>query len=198
MIETTGLSIPDPLPERVGHVGGIESLTLDGVRYHFGFDFSSDLVVSPLIDDPAVMAAFASRHLRQTTGAHDAAYWAELVGWATEESSLVPTDEDRRFTTEGVREDRLTPDEHLLYLLAAVTTWEGSLVDLPQAGPAYGRLGFDEDELHDCLDHCVAAIRADGSEARPDEVTVVSAYLEHAAGRVPGNWGLLFEPLLPA
>ncbi|SCL26781.1 hypothetical protein GA0074692_2231 [Micromonospora pallida] len=198
MIETTGLSIPDPLPERVGHVGGIESLALDGVRYYFGFDFSSDLVVSPLIDDPAVMAAFASRHLRQTTGAHDAAYWAELVGWATEESSLVPTEEDRRFTTDGVRANRLTPDDHLLYLLAAATTWDGSLAGSPQAGPAYARLGFAEDELPDCLDHCVAVIRADGPDARPDEVTVVSAYLEHAAGRVPGNWGLLFGPLLPA
>jgi len=57
-----------PLPDRIGRVGGIESLSLDGRRYYFGFDYKSDVVLSPLIDDPGAMAAFASEYMRQTTG----------------------------------------------------------------------------------------------------------------------------------
>jgi hypothetical protein len=38
-----------PIDDRVGHVGGIESMTVDGRRWYFGFDYSSDMVVSPLI-----------------------------------------------------------------------------------------------------------------------------------------------------
>ncbi|WDZ82846.1 hypothetical protein [Micromonospora cathayae] len=159
--------VPAPLPDRIGHIGGVESLTLDGVRYYFGFDFSSDLVLSPLIDDPAVMAAFASRHMRQRTGTHDEAYWADLVAWAETESSLVPTEEDRRFTTESIRANRLTPGNHLRYLLAAATSWDGSLTSSPEAGSAYRRPGLTEDEAH----------------------------LECAAAAVPGNWSLLFDPL---
>ncbi len=88
---------------RIGHVGGIESLTLDGRRYFFGFDYKSELVVSPLIDDPDAMAAFASEHMRQNTGKHDEAYWAELVDWAVEYSDLVEEDADRDFSTEDLR-----------------------------------------------------------------------------------------------
>lgn len=55
-----------PIAERVGHVGGIESMMVDGRRWFFGFDYSMDMAVSPLIDDPARMAEFASEHMLQT------------------------------------------------------------------------------------------------------------------------------------
>ncbi|MFB6711656.1 hypothetical protein ACFCZY_08035 [Streptomyces sp. NPDC056237] len=63
----------DPLPGRIAHVGGIESLVLDGHHYCFGFDHSSDTVLSPLIDAPEAMAVFASEHMRQTTAPRPAA-----------------------------------------------------------------------------------------------------------------------------
>ncbi|MFE5842718.1 hypothetical protein ACFQ7N_13850 [Streptomyces niveus] len=67
------------LPGRTGVIGGIESLVLDGRRLFFGFDFTSDQVLSPLIGDAGAMARYAARHLRQRTGVHDESYWAELV-----------------------------------------------------------------------------------------------------------------------
>lgn len=47
---TPGESVTDPAPGltgRIGVVGGIESLALDGRRLWFGFDFTSDQVLSP-------------------------------------------------------------------------------------------------------------------------------------------------------
>jgi hypothetical protein len=70
--------IETPLDERVGHISGVESVVVDGRRWYFGMDYGSDLVVSPLIDDPGRMAEFAARYMAQTTGTHDAAYWAAL------------------------------------------------------------------------------------------------------------------------
>jgi hypothetical protein len=177
----------DPLPGRVGHVGGVESLTLDGHRYFFGFDYKSDLVVSPLIDDPDAMAAFASEHMRQNTGKHDEAYWAELVDWAVEYSDLVEKDADRDFTTEDLR-----LEGHLLYLLASATEWDCSFAAEPQAQEAFGRLGFDEGDIEDCVEHCLQVIRRDGWETRPDEWAVARFFVTSAIDRLPGNWRLLY------
>lgn len=180
------------LPGRAGHVGGVESLTLDGRRYWFGFDFSSDMVVSPLIDDADEMAAFASAHMRQTTGEHDAAYWAELVGWAVDGSDLVGEDADRAFTTRRPDPEQLSGG-HLLYLLEAAAQVESWFAGAPGAAEAFARLGFeDEDELTECVDQCLEAVGADGPEARPDEVTVLRHYLTTAVGALPDNWGPLF------
>src|SRR6187401_3292868 len=57
--------VPRPLPRAEDAVGGIESITIDGKRYWFGFSFSADAVLSPLIDDPKVMAQFASDYMLQ-------------------------------------------------------------------------------------------------------------------------------------
>ncbi|MFC8078426.1 hypothetical protein ACFUN8_23150 [Streptomyces sp. NPDC057307] len=114
------------LPGRTGAIGGIESLVLDGRRLFFGFDFTSDQVLSPLIGDPAAMARFAARHMRQRTGAHDEPYWAALVGASVDGSDLVWRDEQRAFTTATLETgDTGAAHGHLLYLLDAATAGDG-------------------------------------------------------------------------
>jgi hypothetical protein len=88
-----------PIAGRVGHVGGIESFTLDGRRHYFGFDHKRQLVLSPAIDDAAAMARFASRHMQALyrgrlfgllgkTGPRDEAFWAEAVEWSENDTDL--------------------------------------------------------------------------------------------------------------
>ena len=97
-----------PIAGRVGHVGGIESFTLDGRRYYFGFDHKQGLVLSPAIDDAAAMAHFASRHMQAIyrgrlfgllgkTGPRDEAFWAEAVEWA-ENATDLPGQPERTLT----------------------------------------------------------------------------------------------------
>lgn len=183
----------DPLPGRTGHVAGIESLVLDGRRYYFGFDGTSDMVVSPLIDDPDAMAAFASEHIRQTDGRHEPAYWADLVAWAVQGSDLVARDADREFDTARLRGELPAPGSHLLYLLDAVAGWDESLSMPDHVRRAYARLGFDEDDPVECLDHALEVVRTHGAGAHPDEWAVVRFQLTFAVRRVPANWTLLFD-----
>ncbi|MFJ1583650.1 hypothetical protein ACIOC1_10065 [Streptomyces sp. NPDC088197] len=165
------------LAGRTEVVGGIESLVLDGRRLWFGFDFTSDQVLSPLIDDAGAMARFAARHMRQRTGAHDEAYWAELVASAVDSSDLVWRDEQRAFTTSALEAGDAGPAAgHLLYLLDAATEWDGHApADLPAAGlPA------------DVPADLPADLPADAEEA---EQTLRA---HHAVG----NWSLLFAPYI--
>lgn len=114
------------LPGRSGVVGGVESLVLDDRRLWFGFDFTSDQVLSPLIDDAGAMARYAARHLRQRTGAHDEAYWAELVRASVDGSDLVWRDEQRTFTTGALETgDAGAAQGHLCYLRDAATVGDG-------------------------------------------------------------------------
>ncbi|MET9553985.1 hypothetical protein [Streptomyces sp. NPDC006645] len=116
------------LPGRTGAIGGIESLVLDGRRLWFGFDFTSDQVLSPLIGDADAMARYAARHMRQRTGAHDEAYWAGLVRASVDSSDLVWRDEQRAFTTGALESgDVGAAQGHLLYLRDAATAEEGHL-----------------------------------------------------------------------
>ncbi|MEV6143365.1 hypothetical protein [Streptomyces sp. NPDC051992] len=178
---TPGESVTDPvtgLTGRIGVVGGIESLVLDGRRLWFGFDFTSDQVLSPLIDDADAMAQYAARHMRQRTGAHDESYWAQLVQTAVENSDLVRHDEQRTFTTQSLEAGDAGPAHgHLLYLLDAATE------DPADDDPVHTGTGFEE--------------RATQSGLRPDEVTLdgkdgvrETALTLHAVG----NWSLLFAP----
>ncbi|MFJ9455486.1 hypothetical protein ACIRST_10440 [Kitasatospora sp. NPDC101447] len=190
-----------PLPGRVGHVGGIESLTLDGRRHYFGFDYRSDLVVSPLIDDPGAMAAFAAEHMRQTDGRHGEAYWADLVADAVGTSGLVSRNAEREFTTADLRADLPGPGSHLLYLLDAAGEWDDAFPLPSEARQACARLGFDEDDLAECVDECLRALGeggAPGEDGRSDEWTVVRCYVASAVTHLPGNWALLFAPLAEA
>lgn len=81
-------SIPAPLLRDYRHIGGIESIEVDGTRYFFGYDYSEDLVLSPLIDDNELMSVFAETHMEQRDGLHDREYWRDLVDGSLEESGL--------------------------------------------------------------------------------------------------------------
>ncbi|MEV7959662.1 hypothetical protein [Streptomyces sp. NPDC088141] len=183
----------DPLPGRIAHVGGIESLVRDGHHYYFGFDESSDTVLSPLIDVPEAMAAFASEHMRRTTGAHDKNYWAIPVAAATGCSDLAG-DAEREFTTEGLRGVLPAPESHLLHLLGAATGWNDRFEESPEAGQASERPGWDEEDP-EFIDRCLQAIQEHGPQARPDEWTVARFHLSAAVRHLPGNRETLFAPV---
>jgi hypothetical protein len=154
-----------PLDERAGHVAGVESVVVDGRRWYFGMDYSSDLVVSPLIDDPGDMAEFATLHMAQTDGTHDTAYWADEVRWADENSDLVePGGNEYTSATLAVGVDYA-----LLYLFGAVTGWEGELFDDEDG---------DWDEISENL----------------DKADVQQRLREYFPSRLPANWATVFAP----
>ncbi|GAA2631392.1 hypothetical protein GCM10010399_74490 [Dactylosporangium fulvum] len=177
----------EPLDERDGHVAGIESLTVDGRRYYFGFDHSSDLVVSPLIDDAAAMAEFAAAHLAQTDGRHDAAYWSELVAGAVEESMLTGDRADTELDTGALRAGEMS--YHLRYLMGAAVGWTEDLFEDEEVAAALTRLGLDPDDGWETIDRCLGL---DG----PDAGLVLRRYLAYLAADLPGNWRTILGPLL--
>ena len=188
--------IPAPIPDRINEIGGIESITVDGRRWYFGFNYSMDLVVSPLIDDPDVMAAFASDHMRQTDGAHDAAYWRELVGMSVDESDLVAEDSDRDFDSAALAANRFALGYHLRYLLGAATGFAGDgFFDDPAVYSAVGSGDNPDGMEFDDIDACKAALQD------PDKATaatvVMNRYLEFVLGRMPANWPQVFWALRP-
>ncbi|MFJ1843590.1 MULTISPECIES: hypothetical protein [unclassified Streptomyces] len=169
------------LPGRIGVVGGIESLVLDGRRLWFGFDFTSDQVLSPLIDDAGAMARYAAQHMRQRTGAHDEHYWAQLVQAAVESSDLVWSDEQRTFTTQALEAgDAGSAHGHLLYLLDAATE-----------EPAHG--GTDHNRTGSREPATLTGLRPD--EVTPDDEDGVLRRRGAVQARTAvGNWSLLFAP----
>lgn len=193
----TGPAVPLPLAGREGHVGAIEAVTLDGTMYFFGFDFSSDLVLSPLIADIDLAARFASQHMAQRDGTHDEAYWRELAGYAVDGSELATEEESRSFSTESLaaaiaslarvrREGTVEPgfaiEYHLRYLLGAAGGWE-----VPEeAGDE------DADEWIDVIS---------GNEPLAEGTTLtgiadrLQAHLNALVDAAPGNWAAKFAVL---
>jgi hypothetical protein len=177
-----------PITGRVGHVGGIESITVDGRRWYFGFDFRSDLVVSPLIDDSALMAAFAAQHMRQVDGPHDADYWSELVEMSVNESELAD-DADRVIDTSHP----LT--HHLEYLLGCACQWDGALFDEPAIVAALDTIGVaGDDQGWDCIDAVTAALDAAGP-AQDAARYFLRRNTEYLLDRAPANWPDVFSAL---
>ncbi len=193
----SGPAVPPPLAGRNGHVGAIEAIAIDGTMYFFGFDFRSDLVLSPLIESPALMARFASRHMVQRDGTHNEAYWRELVGMAKQTSELCNDDDGRRFNSRmlaatlarlAVVRGTGTPDpgfrieHHLRYLLGAAGGWR-------MPNPA-----SPED-----VDLWIAQIA--GKEPQPEDATLqdVAARLQQHLNALltaaPGNWAAHFAVL---
>lgn len=185
---------PEPIAGRIGHVGGIESLVLDGQTYFFGFDYSSDLVLSPLIDSVDAMAQFASRYMEQRDGAHDAGYWRELVEMSANDSGLCSDLESRTFSSAMIAntvtyiaqaalnnsvDSIFSIQYHLLYLLGAAGGWEG---------PSFDKI----EEL---------VYQISGQEALQDGQTIsaIAGDLQDAlnvlVGATPGNWTMLFAGL---
>lgn len=190
-------AIPLPLDGREGHVGAIESLTLDGTMYFFGFDFGSDLVLSPLIADIDLAARFASRHMTQRDGAHDEAYWRELAGYAVEGSELCTEAASRTFTTaslaqaaaslsrvyrEGTVEPGFAVGYHLRYLLGAAGGWQA----------------LEETDADD-VDEWINVIG--GNEPLAEGTTLqeiagrLQAHLNALVDAAPANWSTKFAAL---
>jgi hypothetical protein len=192
-----GPAVPLPLAGRKGHVGAIEAVTLDGTMYFFGFDFGSDLVLSPLIADIDLAARFASQHMAQRDGAHDEAYWRELAGYAVEGSELASEPASRTFSTsslaaaiarlarvrrEGTAEPGFAIEYHLRYLLGAAGGWE-----VPEEAGAE-----DADEWIDVIN---------GNEPLAEGTTLagiadrLQAHLNALVDAAPGNWSTTFAVL---
>ncbi len=188
-----------PIAGRVGHVGGIESMTVDGHRWFFGFDYSMDTAVSPLIDDPARMAAFASEHMLQTDGPHDAAYWRDLVDSSVEMSDIVGEDEDRTFDSETLAALRLTPSTQLMYLMGAATAWDDSFFEDDAVQAAFATIGVKEQDREDweCLDQCIAAVGSGDAGVSMAAAEVMTAYQRFIFGNLPANWSEVFAALAP-
>ncbi|MGF7121481.1 hypothetical protein AB4Z09_19115 [Rhodococcus sp. TAF43] len=136
--EAAVTSIPAPLLRDYRHIGGIESIAVDGHRYFFGYDFSEDLVLSPLIDDNELMSVFAEAHMEQRDGLHDREYWRDLVdgslefsGLAEPESCSFESDQLRLIVTSlkniaetGVPAPDFDYPYHLRFLLSSAGQWE--------------------------------------------------------------------------
>jgi hypothetical protein len=193
------ITVTPPFAGRKGHVGGIESLILDDVVYYFGFDYQSDLVLSPLIDDAQHMAHFAAEHMLQTDGAHDAAYWRELVDYAKDESELCSDTEGRTFSSKV-----------LLSMMALLQQVEADNTSAPSFKLAYhlryllGAAGgwlADGDEFENAGDYA-AIIRGDNDTAEaPSPISPAEAakklrmHLCALMDAAPENWSTLFSML---
>jgi hypothetical protein len=188
-----------PIEDREGRVGGIESIVVDGRRWFFGFDFSMDTVVSPLIDDPEQMAVFASEHMLQTDGAHDVAYWRDLVEMSIGISDLVGEDADRTYDSEALAEQRLSPSTQLMYLMGAATAWDDSFFEDETVQAALATVGVDNDDPDwDCLDQCIEATRSDDAEVSAAGTLLMTRYQRFIFENLPANWPDVFAALRPA
>jgi hypothetical protein len=186
------VAMPTPLEGRVGHVGGIESIFLDGVTYYFGYDYSNDLVISPLINKLDQMTHFATNYMTQRDGTHDEVYWREVAGY---DSDLCSDIEGRTYLSDDLASmmarlshaqtnDVEIPDfkmeYHLRYLLASAGGWHADI------------------EL-DAEDRNIALIR--GEEALPigmrfsDVARNLQVSLGTLVSAAPGNWATLFSVL---
>lgn len=213
-----GPDVPAAIPGRIGCVGGIESISIDERRYFFGFDYSSDRVLSPLLEGKRLMAEFAAAYMAQTDQVpHDIDYWLENVETAVEHSDLCD-DESRTLTSAGlhafaaglalmqsqnVPNPDLKIDHHLVYLLNACLE-EDDYAFLP-IGPELERLGLrsgdreDELELHELgelLEMARGELPLPSGANFIDVAVVVRDYLVRTMRRLPSNWSLLFGGLV--
>lgn len=186
-----------PIADREGQVGGIESMVVDGRRWFFGLDYSMDTAISPLIDDPARMAEFASQHMLQRDGAHDVAYWRDLVDSSVELSGIVGRDEDRTYDSETLAAQRLAPSSQLMYLMGAATAWDDSFFEDEDVQTALATIGVREvdREEWDCLDQCIAATRSDRAEVSQAGTHLMTRYQRFIFDNLPANWPEVFAAL---
>jgi hypothetical protein len=209
--------VPPPIANRVGHVGGIESIVVDDTRYYFGFDYRADITLSPLIDDPRAMAAFASRHMLQQTGAKPPAYWAKLVDESVEDSGLASDSDDREFTAADLsriarrleqarRTGRVSSGfelrTSLRYLLGASCAWALHATD-KDAVAALERLGLDArlalaDAAQRGADWVSGRARPPSGSSIADAAVVVQAFIDEVLRIAPANWGQVFAALKTA
>ena len=199
-------------------VGGVESIVIDGKRWFFGFDYKGDRVISPLIDDPDMMTAFASRYMLQRDGVHGREYWRARVEESIGSSELTgdvdtqhtfATSEFRRIASELAAAEagnRSIPDliqynVHYLYLLEAAARDKASPPDDPAYASAIRKLGLTEDDS--TLVHALAAMEmlADirpllGFATYADAAAAARVCLTTLVKRASGNWRTLFQGLI--
>ena len=182
-----------PIADRTGHIGGIETILLDGHTYFFGFDYSEDIVVSPLLADADAMAQFASRYMMQRDGKHDEAYWREMAEESVDESNLCDSLESRTILTAQLQATAtaiaqaiqngqpvagLQIKYHLLYLLGAAGGWSGPDIDEVRELIA-GVSGADPGQ--DCV--------------VKDAASELQQALRELIDAAPGNWATHFSSL---
>ncbi|MCL2466494.1 MAG: DUF6273 domain-containing protein [Micrococcales bacterium] len=202
------MQIPEPLIGRIGHVGGIEPLIIDGTMWFFGYDYSLDAVLSPLIDDPVVMAKFAAEYMVHRDGKHDAPYWLEWVGFARNKSMLA-AHEDLEFSTADLRDDPHAITDHLRYLIMAAqglclgplaATADMDFSDLPGIGDDLVALGLDDEDEYwyetaleylEFFDEDYAYDKSYEASAMTAR-RIIDAYRTWAAQTLPANWPMLF------
>jgi hypothetical protein len=185
-----------PIEDRDGWIGGIESIVVDGRRWYFGFDYSSDLVLSPLIDDEATMAEFASRHMSQRDGDHDVAYWRELAADSVTTSDLTDEAEDREYSSEQLAAQRLTPCYYLSYLLGAAAGWPDTLFEDGEFRAGLRALRIDDEEVdYDFLDVAIDALDSSDSAKADAGRLLMSRFVEAFLDKAPGNWPVVFSAL---
>jgi hypothetical protein len=187
----------EPLPDRDGEVGGIESLLIDGRRWYFGFSYGSDLVLTPLIADPAQMAAFASKHMAQTDGRHDTAYWSTLVQMSVAGSDLTGDEPDRVVDTAALARDPALP-YHLRYVLEAATGWQvADVFAEPDVVAAFDTIGVPDDGRDsDGLEQVLNAL-SDSGPRRTAAQVILRRYMQDILDQLPGNWPEVFAGLRP-
>jgi len=56
-------------------VGGIESITVDGTDYYFGYSHIEDRVITRLFSSADEISDYAAKAMSQRDGMHDKAYW---------------------------------------------------------------------------------------------------------------------------
>lgn len=180
-------------------MGGIESMVVDGRRWFFGLDYSMDTAVSPLIDDPARMAEFASEHMLQSDGEHDVTYWRDLVDSSVEISGIVGEDELRTYDSESLAAQRLAPSSQLIYLMGAATAWDESFFEDEAVQAVLARMGVRERDRDDwdCLDQCLAALRSQTAEVSAAATEFVARYQGFIVDNLPANWPEVFAALRP-
>ncbi len=188
----------EPIEDREDCVGGIESMTVDGQRWYFGFDYSMDTAVSPLIDDAERMAVFASEHMLQRDGRHDVDYWRELVEMSVGQSDLVEEEADRTYDSKTLTAQRLSPSSALMYLLGAATGWDDSFFDEEAVQAALTTIGVREhDRDWDCLERCMEAAQSQDSEVSSAGTQLMTRYVDFIMDRAPANWPQVFAALKP-
>lgn len=205
--------VPPPLPLAEDAVGGIESITIAGKRYWFGFSFSADAVLSPLIDDPKVMAQFASDYMLQQDVEHaerreiacPPEYWDKLVEEAIHRSAL--TNSERDYTGRELSELRARLEEarrtarsvelppssitHLRDLLGVTGDWDGAPED-PELEDALNGVGAG-DWFEGALSVVSGVTPPPPGTTFANVVNVLIAQLEHWRSATPENWkSLLF------
>lgn len=210
-------SLPPPIADREGMAGGIECIVIDGKRWFYGFDsFGDQLIITPLIDDPDMMAAFASRYMRSDhrLAPEAPAYWRQAVDRAidgTEPNHIVSepfsTEDFRRIAAslkQAAADNRPVPGftipESLLDLLSVATGFERPS-DMSANVTMQAKFGFYEGE-NDVTCACLVVDMLAGREPLAPGATYAAAatylrgYLADMVNRAPGNWKTMFQELI--